>query len=73
MEYDVAHYGLEDGVAKKFQSFVVERASLAVTIYVGFVGKGDTINLEVAGIESEHTMECLAQFAVFLEVEFYAV
>ena len=54
VEDDVAGDGFEDGVAQKFEAFVVERTSLfAADVLRRFVGEGYAVELDVVGVEAE--------------------
>ena len=73
VKYDVAHYGFEDGVAQKFQSFVVVGASLLVSVDVGFVCEGNTIDFELMRIEAENGVELLTKNFILLKRQSQAV
>ena len=50
--HDVAHSGIEDGVAQKFKALVVDRLTLGVALKHALVHKCQLIQRDVVGINA---------------------
>ena len=70
---DVAHYGIEYGVAQKFQTLVVERFSLGVAPGYALVHQGQFVVLDVAGIEADDVVEGRKKLLLLAETELYSI
>ena len=53
-ENDVAHDGIEDGVAEKFKTLVVDGLALGVAPRQALVHQGLLVETDVVGIEPHH-------------------
>ena len=68
---NVTHHSFQHGIAKEFQTFVVERlvACLFRAIFVRFMGKSCAIQVNVVRTEAHDLVESGAKFLVFTEKE----
>ena len=73
VEYDVAYYGLEDGIAEEFQPFVVERSPFLGAVGLRLVCQSYTVYFEVVGVESEDAVQGREEVFVLSEGVFYPV
>lgn len=53
---DVAHNGFEDGIAKIFQTLVVDRFTSAVAVALRFVGQRGAVKFKIVWIKSEYSV-----------------
>ena len=53
---DVAHNGFEDGIAKIFQTLVVDRFTSAVAVALRFVGQCGAVKFKIVWIKSEYSV-----------------
>ena len=70
---DVAHDGVEDGVAQKFQTFVVDEAPFLRAHGDGFVQQGLLIDFDVTREESEDSVKTKIRLSVLVEQEPYFI
>ena len=68
---DVADDGLEDGIAKKFQTLIVQRlvAPFLRLILLRLVGESDAIQFDIVGIESQNIIKGQSKLLVGLYKE----
>ena len=70
---DVAYDGVEDGVAEKFQPFVVQGTAFFGTQGGGFVQQCLLVNLYVARVEAQYLIKTKIRLPVFVKQEPYLV
>ena len=72
---DVADDGFEDGIAEKFEAFVVERfvAEFLRSILLRLVGECRAVEIDVVRAEAHDVVESGAKLSVFGEEEFGSV
>ena len=70
--YDITYHGIEDSIAEKLQTLVVERFSF-FTLHDAFVHQGEFVVMDVFRIESQYVVESRIKLLLLQERELYPV
>ena len=70
---DVAHDGIEDGVAKKFEPLIVHWLPFLVAVHDALVHQGHLVITDIVGIESDDLVQRQIKLLILAERELYPV
>ena len=73
LEYNMSHHGIEQGIAQELKSFVVQGASLVVSLSATLMGQRNLIILDIVGIEANDGVKRRKKLLLLAERELYTV